>query len=80
MVLNSCKSIKAYKTILNKYAPFTDRAYRIGKIYFIKNSFKFDKMKGTKKSFWRYSSSENFHSNANDHYEHINTNIMNQEG
>ncbi len=60
--------------------PFTDKAYRIGKIYFIKNSFKFDKMKGTKKSFWRYSSSENFHSNANDHYEHTNTNIMNQEG
>lgn len=58
---------------------FTGIAYRIGKIYFIKNSFKFDKMKGTKKNFWRYSTSENFHSNANDHYEHTNTNIINQE-
>lgn len=47
----------------------------IGEIYFIKNNFKFDKMKGTKKNFGRYPSSKNFHTNANDYDEHTNTNI-----
>ncbi|EJF78592.1 hypothetical protein MCO_00619 [Bartonella sp. DB5-6] len=28
---------------------------------------------GTKKNIWRYTSSENFYSNTNDHYEYTNT-------